>query len=60
MTEHWKVIEKKAVKADDGHQLVLVCERHGKKRDAVVSGVTWDAAVVGEMVELMPLWQGRG
>jgi hypothetical protein len=54
--EHWKVLEKKAVKADDGHQLVLVCERHGKKRDAVVSGVTWDAAVVGETVELMPLW----
>lgn len=60
MTERWKVLEKKAVKVDDGHQLVIVCERNGKKRDAVVSGVTWDAAIVGETVELVPLWQGRG
>jgi hypothetical protein len=60
VTEYWKVLEKKAVKVDDGHQLVLVCERHGKKRDAVVSGVTWEAAVIGETVELMPVLQGRG
>jgi hypothetical protein len=50
--ETWTVKEKKTVKDRDGHQLVLVCERNGRRREAVVSGPTWDAAEVGGSVEL--------
>jgi hypothetical protein len=50
--ERWKVLEKKAVKDRDGHQLVLVCERNGRRREAVVSGVTWYGKEVGDDVEL--------
>lgn len=54
--EHWKVLDKRQDKdpRGDGTILVLVCERAGKKREAVVSGFTWDKAVVGEHVILQP------
>jgi hypothetical protein len=52
--EQWKVIEKKAVPDRDGRQLVLVCERNGRQRQAVVSGATWQEKNVGDTVDLVP------
>jgi hypothetical protein len=54
MPEAWTVVEKATRKADDGHQLVLVCERNGRRREAVVSGFTWEPAEVGKTVMLAP------
>jgi hypothetical protein len=52
----WKVLGKRMV---DLHgpvvpevKLVLVCERNGRKREAVVGGLTWSAVEVGDDVEL--------
>ena len=54
--EHWRVLDKRQDKdRSNGTILVLICERAGKKREAVVSGFTWDRAVVGEMVKLSPV-----
>jgi hypothetical protein len=53
--ETWKILEKKIVPDRGGVvQLTLICERNGRKREAVVSGATYDVKQVGDMVELSP------
>jgi hypothetical protein len=52
--EQWKILEKKVVPERGDVRLVFVCEREGRRREAVVSGVTYDAKQVGEMVGLVP------
>ena len=44
---YWLVKKKveRRVNGDEGHQLVLICERDGITREFVVSGVTWEACV---------------
>jgi hypothetical protein len=54
MTESWKILEKKIIPDRGGVQLTLICERNGRKREAVVSGATYDVKQVGDMVELSP------
>ena len=48
----WTVLEKKEVHDRGDHQLVLVCERNGRRREAVVSGATWLKVEIGGPVEL--------
>jgi hypothetical protein len=57
----WKVLGKRVVDQPSvrrhgpvvlGVQLVLVCEREGRKREAVVDGYTWSAVKVGDEVGL--------
>ena len=50
----WKIIGKKQIPHErgDGYYLILVVERDGKKREAIVSGATWYSAVIGSDVEL--------
>ena len=54
--EDWIVLEKferPERDKDNEHQLVLKCERNGRIREAVVSGVTYLAAEVGKPVSLI-------
>ncbi len=58
----WKVIEKREVSQPSenkhggpvipGAKLVLVCERDGRRREAIVSNATWNAIKVGDEVPL--------
>ena len=52
----WIVIDKRAVSDPRGGvSLVVVCERNGSKREAVVSGETWDRAAIGSEIKLVDL-----
>jgi len=57
----WKVLEKREVSQPSvprqgptipGAMLVLVCERDGVRREAVVSNETWNTVKVGDEVGL--------
>jgi hypothetical protein len=52
--EEWIVLEKFERPDRGDHQLVLKCERGGRIREAVVSGVTYLAAEIGKPVKLTP------
>ncbi len=49
----WTVVSKGVHRVDaDSRLMVLVCRRGSEHREAVVSGVTWEAAQVGSEIEL--------
>jgi hypothetical protein len=58
----WKIIEKREVSQPSanryggptipGAKLVLVCEREGRRREAIVSNHTWNTTKVGDEIGL--------
>jgi hypothetical protein len=49
----WRVVSKHVEKVDSmSNRLVLVVERDGRQREAVVSGATYDSKNVGDEVDL--------
>ena len=52
----WTVLEKVERKADKGLYLTLICEREGRRREAVVSRETFSTVEVGGEVGLVEEW----
>lgn len=58
----WRILEKREISEPSrtrgngpvipGARLVLVCERDGRRREAVVSNQTWNATKIGDEIGL--------